>query len=165
MKLLSHLKIRTKLASVVVLAALTVFAIVAIAATLSRSRMLDDRINQMRTAVDLLYGLAQSFQDDVTAGKRHGQHRHGRGQRPHSSANRLSHLRRMEAIRLRRPEPARTRCLPLLYQDQDSYVALALGHQGRGKLRHPNHELGSSTIGPAPRPTWDGSRADSLLRT
>ena len=69
MKLLSHLKIRTKLASVVILAALTVFAIVAVAATLSRSRMLDDRINQMRTAVDLLYGLAQSFQDDVAAGK------------------------------------------------------------------------------------------------
>jgi methyl-accepting chemotaxis protein len=69
MGLLSRLKIRTKLASLVAFAALTVFAIVAIAASLSESRMQADRVEQLRTAVDLLYGLAQSLQDEVAAGK------------------------------------------------------------------------------------------------
>jgi methyl-accepting chemotaxis protein len=69
MKLLSRLKIRTKLASIVALAAMTVFAIVAVSASLSQSRMQQDRIDQMRIAIDLLAGLAQSLQDDVTAGK------------------------------------------------------------------------------------------------
>src|SRR6186713_2165083 len=69
MKLLSHLKIRTKLASMVCLAALTVTAIIAVSAFLSKSRMVEDRVQQMKTAVDMLYSLAQSVQDDVTAGK------------------------------------------------------------------------------------------------
>ncbi len=69
MKLLSHLKIRTKLASIVLLAALTAFAIVAASASLSRTRMIDDRVAQMREATELLMGLAQSLQDDVAAGK------------------------------------------------------------------------------------------------
>jgi methyl-accepting chemotaxis protein len=69
MKLLSHLKIRTKLASIVVLAALIAFAIVAASASLSRTRMIDDRVAAMREATDLLMGLAQSLQDDVAAGK------------------------------------------------------------------------------------------------
>jgi methyl-accepting chemotaxis protein len=69
MGLLSRLSIRTKLASMVVFAALTVFAIIAVAASLSASRMQADRVEQMRTAVDLLYGVAQSLQDDVAAGK------------------------------------------------------------------------------------------------
>ena len=58
MNLLSRLKIRTKLASMVALAALTVCAIIALAASLSENRMLADRVNQMRTAVDLLVGMA-----------------------------------------------------------------------------------------------------------
>jgi methyl-accepting chemotaxis protein len=69
MTLLSHLKIRTKLASMVCLAALTVTAIIAVSAVLSKSRMMDDRVQQMKAAVDLLHGLAQTFQDDVAAGK------------------------------------------------------------------------------------------------
>ena len=69
MSLLSRLKIRTKLASMVALAALTVCAIIAVAASLSESRMLEDRIAQLRTAVDLLVGLAQTLQDEVAAGK------------------------------------------------------------------------------------------------
>jgi methyl-accepting chemotaxis protein len=69
MNLLSRLKIRTKLASMVALAALTVCGIIALSASLSQSRMMNDRIMQMRTAVDLLLGMAQSLQDDVTAGK------------------------------------------------------------------------------------------------
>ncbi|MDI3560357.1 methyl-accepting chemotaxis protein [Bradyrhizobium sp. Arg816] len=69
MRLLSHLKIRTKLTSMVCLAALTVTAIIAVSAFLSKSRMMEDRVQQMKTAVDMLYNLAQSVQDDVTAGK------------------------------------------------------------------------------------------------
>ncbi|WP_234682742.1 methyl-accepting chemotaxis protein [Bradyrhizobium monzae] len=69
MKLLSHLKIRTKLASMVGLAALTVTAIIAVSTVLSKSRMMDDRVQQMKAAVDLLHGLAQTFQDDAAAGK------------------------------------------------------------------------------------------------
>ena len=69
MNLLSRVKIRTKLASMVALAALTVCGIIALAASLSESRMLEDRVVQMRTAVDLLVGMAQTLQDEVTAGK------------------------------------------------------------------------------------------------
>ncbi|MGL3109778.1 methyl-accepting chemotaxis protein [Bradyrhizobium sp. BR 1432] len=69
MQLLSHLKIRTKLASMVCLAALTVTAIIGVSAVLSKSRMMEDRVQQMRTAVELLYNYAQSLQDEVTAGK------------------------------------------------------------------------------------------------
>jgi methyl-accepting chemotaxis protein len=67
--MLSRLRIRTKLASMVVFAALAVFAIIAVAASLSQSRMQTDRIEQMRVAVDLLYGLAQGLQDEVASGK------------------------------------------------------------------------------------------------
>jgi len=69
MSLLSRFKIRTKLASMVVLAALTVLSIVGVAAWLSRARMLEDRVMQMHTAVDLIYGLAETLQSEVTAGK------------------------------------------------------------------------------------------------
>jgi methyl-accepting chemotaxis protein len=69
MSLLSRLKIRTKLACMVVLAALTVFATVAVSASLSQSRMIEDRVAQMRTAVDMMTGMAQTLQDEVAAGK------------------------------------------------------------------------------------------------
>ncbi|RXH23424.1 chemotaxis protein [Bradyrhizobium nanningense] len=69
MKLLSHLKIRTKLASMVCLAALTVAAIIGVSSVLSKSRMMEDRVQQMRTAVELLYNYAQSLQEEVAAGK------------------------------------------------------------------------------------------------
>jgi methyl-accepting chemotaxis protein len=69
MNVLSRLKIRTKLASMVVLAALAVCAIVALSASMSQSRMREDRIGQLHSAVDLLVGMAQTLQDEVTAGK------------------------------------------------------------------------------------------------
>jgi methyl-accepting chemotaxis protein len=69
MNLLSQFKIRTKLASMVVLALATVCAIVALSASLSQKRMLDDRIAQLHTATDIVTGVAQSLQDEVTAGK------------------------------------------------------------------------------------------------
>jgi methyl-accepting chemotaxis protein len=53
----------------VALAALTVCAIVALSASLSQKRMLEDRVVQMRTAVDLLFGMAQTLQDEIAAGK------------------------------------------------------------------------------------------------
>src|SRR5665213_964020 len=69
MNLLSRLKIRTKLASMVALSALTVCVIIALSASLSQSRMREDRTAQLRTAVDQLFGMAQSLQDEVAAGK------------------------------------------------------------------------------------------------
>jgi methyl-accepting chemotaxis protein len=51
------------------LAALTVCGIIALAASLSERRMLDDRVAQLRTAVDMMVGMAQTLQDEVTAGK------------------------------------------------------------------------------------------------
>jgi methyl-accepting chemotaxis protein len=53
----------------VLLAALTICTVIAVSASLSRTRMLDDRVTQMRAAVDLLLGMAQTLQDEVTAGK------------------------------------------------------------------------------------------------
>jgi methyl-accepting chemotaxis protein len=53
----------------VVLAALTVFATVAVSASLSQHRMIEDRVAQMRTAVDMMIGMAQTLQDEVAAGK------------------------------------------------------------------------------------------------
>ncbi|MBV9979956.1 cache domain-containing protein, partial [Bradyrhizobium sp.] len=69
MTLLSNLKIHTKFASMVILAALAVCTTVAVAASLTRARMVNDRIEQLHTAVDLLYGQAQMLQDEVVAGK------------------------------------------------------------------------------------------------
>ena len=69
MGMLSRLRICTKLASMAAFAALAVFAVIAVSASLSQSRMQTDRIEQMRVAVDLLYGLAQGLQDEVAAGK------------------------------------------------------------------------------------------------
>ena len=50
---------------------------------------------------------------------------------PIPGAARLLHLRRLEALGLRRPEPARPGFDPLLHQDQDGHLALAVGRQGR----------------------------------
>ena len=69
MSLLSRLKIRTKLASMVALSALTVCTIIAVSASLSERRMVEDRVAQLRTAVDMILGAAQTLQDEVAAGK------------------------------------------------------------------------------------------------
>jgi methyl-accepting chemotaxis protein len=69
MSLLSRFKIRTKLASMVALSALAVCSIIALSASLSQKRMLQDRVGQLRTAVDMLVGMAQTLQDQITAGK------------------------------------------------------------------------------------------------
>jgi len=67
--LLSRLNIRTKLVSMVILSTLAVCTIVAVAASLTRARMVNDRIEQLHTAVDLLYAQAEMLQEQVVAGK------------------------------------------------------------------------------------------------
>jgi methyl-accepting chemotaxis protein len=69
MNLLSRWKIRTKLASMVALSALAVCTIIALSASLSQSRMLEDRVGQLRTATDIMFGMAETLQDEVAAGK------------------------------------------------------------------------------------------------
>ncbi len=66
-----------------------------------------------------------------------GPGRHGRRQRADPGAGRLSHLRRLEALRLRRPQPARPGFDPLLHQDQDRHRALAVGREGRREFVIP----------------------------
>ena len=53
----------------------------------------------------------------------------------------LLHLRRLEALRLRRPQPARPGLDPVLHQDQDRDLALAVRHQGRRGIRHSDDEV------------------------
>jgi methyl-accepting chemotaxis protein len=53
----------------VALSALTVCAIIAVSASLSERRMVEDRVAQLRTAVDMMVGMAQTLQDEVAAGK------------------------------------------------------------------------------------------------
>ena len=65
-----------------------------------------------------------------------GECRHGGREFRHPRSARLSHLRRLEAFRLRRSQPARSGFDPLLYQDQDRHLALAVRHQGRRGIRH-----------------------------
>jgi len=69
MSVLSRLTIRTKLASMVALSALTVCTIIAVSASLSERRMVEDRVAQLHTAVDMMVGMAQTLQDEVAAGK------------------------------------------------------------------------------------------------
>ena len=58
-----------------------------------------------------------------------------------SRAAGVLHLRRMEAFRLRRSQPARAGFDPLLHQDQDGDRALAVRHQGRRRVRHSDDEI------------------------
>ena len=73
--------------------------------------------------------------------RQQGQGWHDRRQRADSRAGRLLHLRRLEALWLRRLEPARAGFDPLLHPHQDGDGPMALGHQGRGAVQHPDDEL------------------------
>src|SRR5260370_5079382 len=46
-----------------------VCAIIALSASMSRGRMIEDRIGQLHATLDMLVGVAQTLQDEVTAGK------------------------------------------------------------------------------------------------
>jgi methyl-accepting chemotaxis protein len=69
MSLLSRFSIRTKLASIVLVSAASVCAVIAVAASLSQTRMQQDRMEQLREAVDMMTGMADTLQQDVAAGK------------------------------------------------------------------------------------------------
>ena len=69
MSLLSRFTIRTKLTGMVLVSAASICAVIAVAATLSQKRMQQDRMEQLHTAVDLMTGMAESLQEQVTAGK------------------------------------------------------------------------------------------------
>jgi methyl-accepting chemotaxis protein len=69
MSLLSRFTIRTKLTSMVLVSAASICAVIAVAASLSQKRMQEDRLGQLHTAVDLMTGMAESLQEQVTAGK------------------------------------------------------------------------------------------------
>ena len=69
---LSQFKISYKLAGMVALSALAVCANIALSALLSEKRMMDDRVTQLRTAVDIVIGMAQSMQEEISAGELHG---------------------------------------------------------------------------------------------
>jgi len=69
MNLLSRFKISSKLAGMLALSALAVCANIALSTSLSQKRMMDDRVTQLRTAVDIVIGMAQSMQEEIAAGK------------------------------------------------------------------------------------------------
>ena len=68
-----------------------------------------------------------------------GPGRHGRHQRADPGAGRLPHVRRLEALGVRRPQPARPGFDPVLHQDQDHNLAVAVRHQGRRPVRPADH--------------------------
>ena len=99
--------------------------------------------------------------------RRQGQCRHGRDQRADPRAGRLSHLRRLEAQRFRRRQPARHGGRAVLHQGQDGDSALARkrGTQGddrRQRLRHPDDEIAGKGparwTSPSPRTSRRSSR-------
>jgi methyl-accepting chemotaxis protein len=69
MSLLSRFSIRTKLTSMVLVSAASVCAIIAVSASLSQKRMKQDRMEQLHAAVDMMIGMAETLQEEITAGK------------------------------------------------------------------------------------------------
>src|SRR4029079_18795564 len=74
----------------------------------------------------------------------------GRRELRYSGPSRLSHLRRLEALGVRRPQSARAGFDPFLHQDQDHHLALAVRHQRRRRVRDPDDEMslmrGAATV-------------------
>src|ERR1700722_19183231 len=67
MNLLSHLRLRTKLALLIGLSILTLVAVIAVAASLVRGRMVDERIAKSQAIVQVTIGIAQALENRVTA--------------------------------------------------------------------------------------------------
>ncbi len=65
MNILKRLSLRTKLVIVMAMAALAVVASIATAASVMRSRMLEDRVAELQAVVQSALGLAQSLEDQV----------------------------------------------------------------------------------------------------
>ena len=70
--------------------------------------------------------------------------RHGGREFCDPRAARLPHVRRLEGVGLRRPEPARPGLGPLLHQDEDRHLALALRHQGRRGVHDSDDAVAAS---------------------
>jgi methyl-accepting chemotaxis protein len=68
-RLLNRVPIRYKLYAVVALAALALAGTVVLSADILYGRMLNDRIDKMRTAAEIAVGYAQSLESEVKAGK------------------------------------------------------------------------------------------------
>ncbi len=69
MRILSHLKLRTKLTLLLGLSALAVIASIGLAASQLQQRMLSDRVDKLRAATQMTLGLAQSLEQQVVAGQ------------------------------------------------------------------------------------------------
>ncbi len=67
MHVLSHLRLRTKLAILTGLSALAVIASIGLAASIMHQRLIDDRVDKLRAVVDTALGLAQSLDAQVAA--------------------------------------------------------------------------------------------------
>jgi hypothetical protein len=80
----------------------------------------------------------------------------GRDQRPHPGAGRLSHLRRLEALGLRRHQPARHGGGEVLDQGQDGHRPLARQRPGTCgfELRHPDDGVTARLTGMSDTPVW-----------
>ena len=67
MNILSRMKLRTKLASLLALSALALVASIGIAASVLHQRMIDDRVDKLRAVTEAVVGLAQSLEEGVAA--------------------------------------------------------------------------------------------------
>src|SRR5262249_51755132 len=65
----------------------------------------------------------------------------------------------MEAVRLRRLEPARTGRRALLHKDENGDIALAFRAQGGSRIRHPDDEGIRACPATPTLPSPDGTRA------
>jgi methyl-accepting chemotaxis protein len=67
MNILKHLRLRTKLVIVMAIAAIAVVASITMAAWMTRSRMVQDRVAELQAVVQSAVGLAQSLEDQIAA--------------------------------------------------------------------------------------------------
>ncbi len=67
MRILSHLKLRTKLTLLLGLSALALVASIGAAASIIHQRMFDDRVDKLRAVVQSTIAIAQSLENRVTA--------------------------------------------------------------------------------------------------
>jgi len=67
MNLLSHLRVRTKLALLMGLSVLALVASIGVAASLMHQRMIDDRVDKLRAVMQTALGLLKSLESDVVA--------------------------------------------------------------------------------------------------
>jgi methyl-accepting chemotaxis protein len=67
MKVLSQIKLRTKLILLMAMSGLALSASIGVGVTLIRERMIEDRVATLRAAVSLVMGLARSLEMEVAA--------------------------------------------------------------------------------------------------